>query len=139
MEMGGYDRPVKFVPKLLLVGALMVSIGAQWVVLQGVAWVGMALTYSLEEGSVTQGLSKTFDGKHPCPLCQAVKQGTQDEQSPVGPRPAEGSKLKVEICLFQQTRLTPPAGDRLPVTGWESAQSQSRRDAPAGPPPDRLA
>jgi hypothetical protein len=136
MGMGGYDRSVKFAPKLLLVSALMVSIGAQWALLQGVAWVGMVLTYSMEEGSVAQGLSKTFDGKHPCPLCQVVKKGTQDKQAPVGPSPTDGSKFKAEMCLFQRAGLALPTADRLPITGLESERAMVRRDAPTGPPPE---
>jgi hypothetical protein len=68
------------VAQYLLIAALMVSIGAQWAVLQSVAWVGMAVSYSMKEGSITEGLSKTFDGEHPCPLCCAVKKGTDSEK-----------------------------------------------------------
>lgn len=58
----------------------MVSIGAHWALLQGVAWVGMAVTYSVERGSLVEGLEMTFDGDHPCPMCKAVKKGTESEQ-----------------------------------------------------------
>ncbi len=57
----------------------MVSIGAQWVVLQSVAWIGMAVSYSVETGSLSDGLSMTFDGEHPCPLCCAIEVGTESE------------------------------------------------------------
>ena len=63
--------------KVLLVSALMISIGAQWVVLQSAAWLGMAVSYSIEAGSVSAGLSNTFDGEHPCKLCRVVKKGTE--------------------------------------------------------------
>lgn len=66
--------------KHLIVAALMVSIGAQWVVLQSAAWVGMAVRYSMETGSVRQGLAETFDGEHPCALCDVVKKGQQSEK-----------------------------------------------------------
>ncbi|MDB6073625.1 MAG: hypothetical protein JWO89_1265 [Verrucomicrobiaceae bacterium] len=66
--------------KHLIVAALMISIGAQWVVLQSAAWVGMAVRYSMETGSVSKGLAETFDGEHPCALCDVVAKGQQSEK-----------------------------------------------------------
>ena len=68
------------VMRTVLAAALMVSIGAHWALLQGVAWVGMAVTYSVERGSLMEGLEMTFDGDHPCPMCKAVKKGTESEK-----------------------------------------------------------
>ena len=39
---------------------------------QGIAWIGMLVTYVPEAGLI-EGLSQTFDGEHPCPLCQSIK------------------------------------------------------------------
>lgn len=58
----------------------MVSIGAQWAVLQSAAWVSMAISYTLKTGSVCQGLSQTFDGAHPCKMCCMVKKGAESEK-----------------------------------------------------------
>lgn len=66
--------------RFLLVSALMISIGAQWAVLQSAAWITMAVNYSIKTGSVAKGLSDTFDGDHPCPLCCVVKKGTESEK-----------------------------------------------------------
>ena len=57
----------------LVVAALVVSIGLHWAVLQSAAWVGMAVAYTVEKGSLSEGLSDTFDGDHPCPLCMVVQ------------------------------------------------------------------
>lgn len=84
--------------KYLLIAALMVSIGAQWAVLQSAAWVGMAVSYSLKEGSVAEGLSKTFDGQHPCALCDVVTKGKQSEKKD----PTENTS-KVKLTLFCQS------------------------------------
>ncbi|MBL9142220.1 MAG: hypothetical protein JNM99_00945 [Verrucomicrobiaceae bacterium] len=80
--------------RFLLVSALMISIGAQWAVLQSAAWVTMAVSYSLKTGSVAQGLSQTFDGDHPCPLCCVVNKGTESEKK--DPR-QKTAKLKIEL------------------------------------------
>lgn len=41
--------------------------------LQGIAWMGMLARYSTEFG-LSEGLRKTFDGKHPCTLCRRISQ-----------------------------------------------------------------
>lgn len=74
--------------KWLVVITLTLSLGAHWALLQTVAWVGMVITYS-QDATVSEALNKTFDGKHPCKLCQAVKEGQKSEK--------KESALKVEI------------------------------------------
>jgi hypothetical protein len=117
--------------KGLLVTALMVSIGAQWAVLQSAAWVGMALSYSLQERSVAEGLSKTFDGQHPCPLCKAVDKGKQSEKK----NPTErAAKLQLDLFCNQETHfLTVPARGGFPFA--ENETGASRPLVPPLPPP----
>ncbi len=64
-----------------LVLALSLSIGLQWAVVQGVAWVGMIVSYS-KEATRSRSLSMTFDGRHPCKWCHAAQEGdsTQKKQ-----------------------------------------------------------
>ncbi len=38
----------------------------------------MTVTFS-HESSLSEALTKTFDGKHPCKLCQAVREGKKCE------------------------------------------------------------
>ena len=116
----------------------MLSIGAQWAVLQGVAWVGMAVAYSLEEGSVSEGLSKTFDGEHPCPLCEVVEKGTQEENGSDDPAQNHLSKLKVEICQAERVRLNPPPIFRLPTDSLD-LRAAPRASAPDSQPPEEIA
>ncbi len=121
--------------RLLILAALMVSIGGQWMILQGVAWVGMALSYSVESGSVSSGLSKTFNGEHPCPLCKAVQKGSQDESDPAAPSGGKSlAQSKAEACSFERILLFPPAASRLAVT-WLDLTARTRTNAPDGPPP----
>lgn len=77
----------------------MVSIGGQWALLQSVAWVRMAVTYSIKAGSISEGLSQTFDGRHPCKLCCVVKKGTESEKK--DPK-QETAKLKIELFAQDQ-------------------------------------
>ena len=119
--------------RFLLIAALMVSIGAQWAVLQSVAWVSMAVSYSMKEGSITEGLSKTFDGEHPCPLCCAVKKGTDSEKK--DPKSKDSKKLKQDLFASdaRPVVIATPNGVRLPHTVNEVAHAHMF--APAVPPP----
>jgi len=115
----------------MLVAALMISIGAQWVVLQSAAWVGMAVSYSLKTGSITVGLSETFDGEHPCPLCKAVSKAKQGEK-----KNAKFETVK-KIELFANSNCAivfpSPPSTELPRAGNEAAAP--RYTAPPVPPP----
>lgn len=58
---------------------LVLSLGLHWAALQTVAWAGMIVAYA-KDASVREAISKTFDGRHPCPLCKAIERGRQQEQ-----------------------------------------------------------
>ena len=62
-----------------MIVALLAATGAHWGALQSVAWTTM-LAENLQSGSLAQALEKTFDGRHPCPLCKAVAAGKNAEQ-----------------------------------------------------------
>src|SRR5438876_205799 len=64
---------------VLIVCTLVCAIGGQWVILQSVAWVGMAVSYS-RDSTLTEALLKTFDGQHPCKLCKVVQEGKNAEK-----------------------------------------------------------
>lgn len=59
-----------------MVLSLCAALGLHWAALQSVAWAGMLLSYS-RGGSVATAIAKTFDGRHPCPLCKAIAKGEQ--------------------------------------------------------------
>jgi hypothetical protein len=63
----------------LCVIAVFQLMGGHWVILQATAWVGMLVKYSEAEG-VEVGISKTFDGKHPCDLCLSIAKKKQTEK-----------------------------------------------------------
>lgn len=118
----------------MLVGALMVSIGAQWAVLQSAAWVGMAVSYSIKAGSVTEGLSETFDGNHPCPMCKLVDKGKESEKKD----PAQQAKkltLKQELFAADEPRLfSPPPVAVFPLAADEAMRPRLSFSPPVPPP-----
>lgn len=64
---------------LLLILALLAATGTQWAVLQSVAWTTM-LASNLRNGSFTQAVERTFDGKHPCCLCKQIAAGKKAQK-----------------------------------------------------------
>jgi hypothetical protein len=80
-------------------------LGGQWAILQTAAWVGMVVDYSKSEG-VEAGITKTFDGKHPCQLCLSIAKNKEKE----GKQTANVSPAKLYLVYqARQWALTPPA------------------------------
>jgi hypothetical protein len=120
------------ITKLIIVLTLTLSLGLHWTFLQSVAWVGMVVTYS-RDSSISQAIDKTFDGKHPCKLCQAVQDGKkserkQDTQNPVS---------KIELFFAESTSFEVFANNFLPASGSE-VRFSTRDDSPPVPPPRDL-
>ena len=100
--------------------------------LQSVAWVNMVMTYS-QDTSFSLAFQKTFDGKHPCRMCLAVKQGQQEEQ--------KQAVLKVDtkldfLCLQPAAYVHPVLPSTLLSPQADAAFP--RAETPLRPPP-RLA
>ncbi len=65
--------------KFLVIVALVVTVGAQWTVLQTIAWTTM-LADNLRTHSLSESVTCTFDGKHPCCLCKAIAAAKKSEK-----------------------------------------------------------
>src|SRR5881227_3295678 len=75
-----YPRSVLcWLSRFAIVLALACSIGLHWTLCQAVAWATMVATYS-RDASLTEAIVKTFDGKHPCKLCQHISKSKQAEK-----------------------------------------------------------
>ncbi len=61
--------------------ALFFLAGGHWGALQTVAWAGMLWNYTQADGSLLSGVKKTFDGEHPCTMCDSIKTAKEKEQS----------------------------------------------------------
>ena len=62
---------------LVMTLALAWQIGLPQGLLQTIAWGLMLTSYSQESG-FGEGLKKTFDGQHPCSLCERIAQTRPD-------------------------------------------------------------
>lgn len=115
--------------KLLLVGALAISIGLHWALLQSVAWVGMVVSYS-QSAPLGEALAKTFDGQHPCKLCKAVTAGKQSEKS----QEFQKSSAKVDFFLDRNpVKIFPPVLEAQ--REWSAAPMTVPGLSPPTPPP----
>ena len=92
--------------------AVFQLMGGHWAVLQATAWVGMLVKYSEAEG-VEVGITKTFDGKHPCDLCLSIAKNKQTEKKQssqldaakiylVGPRSALDAAASPLLLAFKR-------------------------------------
>ena len=61
--------------------ALFIVAGGHWGAMQTVAWTGMLWSYTQADGSLLSGLKKTFDGEHPCTMCQSIKVAKEKEST----------------------------------------------------------
>lgn len=120
------------VSQFLVVCTLVCAIGGHWAILQSVAWVGMAISYS-QDAPLAEALRKTFDGQHPCKMCKVVQEGKKSEQN----QSLQKVEIKLDFWLARAASLLeqPPPFVVLPAG---PDQAQSRSDPPPTPPP-RLA
>jgi hypothetical protein len=117
--------------KLLLVSALMLSLGAHWMLLQSVAWMGMMVNYS-KDAPFLEAVSKTFDGRHPCRLCQVVHQGRADEKKQDQRQTKPVSKLDLGIVWESSTLVPDLSSEQIP---FSDLTAPARSDAPPKPRP----
>ncbi|MCW0219006.1 MAG: hypothetical protein OJI67_11850 [Prosthecobacter sp.] len=123
---------MKAASRILLVAALMISIGLHWAVMQSAAWVGMAVTYSVKTGSVLQGLSDTFDGEHACALCHAVQEGSKKPESKDDSVP---TKIGKELKLYLTVTHIPAFVFHKPLAPEWITTSQTASGLPLTPEP----
>jgi len=116
-------------PRLLIVLALAGSIGLHWAFLQVVAWTGMVISYS-QDRPVAEAVADTFDGQHPCALCQQIAKEKRAEKK--AEYQIESSKVKFSCVAVAFIFSTPPLL-------WEAAAFDESADllthAPPVPPP----
>ncbi len=115
--------------KIFLVLALVAMLGAHWALLQSVAWTAM-LAGNLQSSSFQAAVEKTFDGKHPCPLCKAIAAGKKSER-------------KTEFSFQAQKLEFPPANENFVLIApsqfhllpLENSSAKSFVQKPLLPPP----
>ncbi|MDZ4402313.1 hypothetical protein [Prosthecobacter sp.] len=121
------------IARLVVVGAICLSLGMHWALLQGIAWTGMLISFA-SEGTVIEAVEKTFDGQHGCALCAKVKEGRDSNQKQ--PQQAGQSLKKIDAVLVEVTRLVAPAGERISFAMIRELMVK-RNEMPETPPPRR--
>lgn len=97
---------IKSLQVLVVVGLCILAVGAQWNLVQVVAWGRMIAGNSRTMG-FSQAVQKTFGGEM-CGLCRVVTKATQDDDQ-ASMEPANG-----KVDLFWQAAACQVCG-RLPV------------------------
>ena len=121
------------IARLMVVGAICLSLGMHWALLQGIAWTGMLISFA-SEGAVIEAVQKTFDGQHGCALCHKVKEGRQS--NPEQPQQAGQSMQKINAVLVEITTLVTPAGETISFVPLHELLVR-RTVLPETPPPRR--
>jgi len=125
-------RRVRFVA-LLVLAAMLAGVGQLGLgALQVTAWSAMMVGYTQQTGSVQEALSMTFDGAHPCSMCQEVKElasGQQQEKNQ-----AEREQLRMPLALPAENTIVVSRPSGVELTA-ESRVLDSRDTLPATPPP----
>jgi hypothetical protein len=119
-------------PRLAIAAALACSIGLHWGLFQSVAWVGMVISYS-QAAPLKEALAKTFDGKHPCLLCQQIAKGKQSEKRSES-APA-GKKFEF---FYSGEAFVFAAPCHCWEMGWPDSALVSLAHTPLVPPPRQL-
>jgi hypothetical protein len=134
MQTSSHSLPGKVI-RWIILGMMCLSLGLQWAVIQGIAWTSMLVSYSQSDGFF-QAVSKTFDGQHPCPLCEAVEEGGRKTSG----KDAEGAKpslKKFEAVVADTLRIVPPAAGRLTYPNLIQKAEAGNHPPPEGPPRGR--
>jgi hypothetical protein len=112
---------------------LFFIIGGHWGVLQTVAWANMIWTYSTQDGSVLAGAKKTFDGEHPCNMCDSIKEAKKQEKK--APEILSATK-KIELFALNDANLLPlPVSAPFQFPLPRNLTAESRPYSPATPVP----
>jgi len=125
----------RFLHQVLLAICLLHLSGAHWALLQTVAWTGM-LYSRVQKSSVAVAVGSTFDGAHPCSLCQAISHAQSEEQQEEPALP----QAKFELGSLKAIATSPfrlPAPLLTATLSWPDPApiGVSRCEEPPVPPP----
>jgi hypothetical protein len=112
--------------------ALFLVMGGHYALIQTVAWTTMLRDFS-RTGSLTEAVSKTFDGEHPCPLCKKIFQAhTAEEKTSLSIK----AEKKTEVFVVQKSARIPlPAYSPMIYPPSPFVLMPERREAPPLPVP----
>ena len=134
-KLGGVFRTLGIICTAL---ALFSIAGGHWAVVQTVAWAEMLRTHSQHGDSLAVAVEQTFDGQHPCALCQAIALAKSGEhkQSPATPGLSKDAPAKAILAdVLPCPAYRAPVEAERPRAG--SFSGPSRNERPPTPPPRR--
>ena len=118
--------------------ALFSIAGGHWAVLQSVAWAEMLHDYTQRTGSIAVAVEQTFDGQHPCELCQQIQvaKAKEHKEAPTAPATKDDAKVK---ALVADSVLRPfvRTAEEVLFLRAVSVCGPSRTEQPPTPPPRR--
>lgn len=118
--------------RLLLAATLLYGSGAHWLLMQGSAWANM-LAARARRGSIAEAVATTFDGRHPCRVCLAVRRGAG------GPAPLGFTRPSPSVDFaFSAGPASIPAASVLLPSSSAPQISDSIPHAPPLPPPKTI-
>jgi hypothetical protein len=117
------------IARAVTIFALCCAIGLHWIALQSLAWTTMIIDYS-KRAPLCQAITQTFDGAHPCSLCDAVNAGKNSEKK----SDLQSSTPKIDmICVSRRASLLRPFIPFEYVLG-DFCSSEIGRSPPVPPP-----
>lgn len=124
-------------PRLKVFGVLfawLLVAGAQWDVLQAVAWSRMFVGYA-QQMSMKAAVRQTFSGEM-CGMCETVQKGKAEQERSPGQAPQQGKIRVLEIVLNSaSTLVVPPQRSELGMVPACPAIVGYGRTPPPLPPP----
>ncbi|MCL4180100.1 MAG: hypothetical protein KJ072_20425 [Verrucomicrobia bacterium] len=115
---------------VLAIASVLLASGGHWLLLQSVAWGGMLISYSTRT-SISEAISRTFDGKHPCKLCRVVQAGREKETD----RPTLPSPRIPDLFCDLRRVTVPSCQAELPQVTSALHRLNSLDRRPPIPPP----
>ena len=110
---------------------LALALGLQWGAFQTIAWTGMIIA-NARTAPLATAVARTFDGRHPCPMCKAVEQARDQQQQNPKSQLKPGRELDSGLAWEPVTFDLACACEPLPVS---HPTSSTRRDEPPKPRP----
>lgn len=106
--------------RVILAAALLYGSGAHWLFVQGAAWAGM-IAARAERGSFARAMTTTFDGRHPCRACLAVRRHAGAESAPALSRPVPTADFAFSSGAFAPSIVETRAVASVRRSSFESA------------------
>lgn len=111
------------------------SLGLHRGVVQGIAWTQMLVRYT-SEATLLAAVEMTFDGLHPCPLCEAARKDPGAGHGQKQPQQSAQAAKKLHAVLALVPRLITPSSDEFSFALCHQSLIW-RCQAPETPPPRR--